>query len=848
MARTKIDYGIDLGTTNSSIARNDAGEIRIIKSDEVQSDTTSSCVYYDKKKRIIVGQKALSARAKEAEDSSARYEKGEETIENSFIEFKRTMGMDKPYHSSNMKRSFSSEELSAEVLKKLKSYVRDDDEIRAIIITVPAMFQQPQIDATQRAADLAGFQYCELLQEPIAASMAYGLSAKRTDGYWLVFDFGGGTFDTALMRVVEGIIKVEDTSGDNHLGGKNIDYAIVDEILIPHLSEKFSLENTLSDDRGRFLLREALKSVAEETKIALAGKDKESFAAYKEDLGEDESGEEIIVDLTITLSEFEAVVSPIIQRAIDISKNLLERNNLKGTDMETVILVGGPTFLQTMRRMLKEQITPNIDFSIDPMTAVAKGAALFASTRDIPSDIQIRDKAKIQLKLKYQGTTVEAVEKLGIKVERALTVGEVPQKVFVEVARNDKAWSSGRIELEDDAEIIDIHLVPGRTNGFSVTLFDEKGDIFPCDPSSFTIIQGMKVASATLTLHICVEAIHTMMGKQLIVPIKGLEKNKNLPCKGKGTFKTQKDIRPGNKEDQIHIPLFDTQEPYSRAFADERAGTFIITGDQLPQFLPKDSDVELTIEVDASRHITCQAYFPQIDETVEHVFDGITKIEPKADELERDIDKAKHTLSMLLAGVENIDASRADKLEQQLDAVSTRLQHGRADYARKSEILARLREIWKQIDKLQEDSEWPNTEQELNESLNRISTTQERYGNEETAKMIIQFRQHAQNIIKDRDIKLAKELIDQVYALDFMMLKDQMGLWVSWLKGYDDNFDVHEWKNKSAARRLIDEGKQILITNPSKAKIESIVRQLFGLLPEKEKPIIGGGDDRLLKT
>jgi len=847
MARTKIDYGIDLGTTNSSIARNDAGEIRIIKSDDTtQTDTTSSCVLYDKKKRMIIGLNALNGRNKGAEDSFARYMKGEKTLdENSFIEFKRTMGTDKKYESSHMGRNFSSEELSAEVLKKLKSYVRDDDEISAIVITVPAMFQQPQIDATQRAADLAGFQYCELLQEPIAASMAYGLSAKRTDGYWLVFDFGGGTFDAALMRVVEGIIKVVDTSGDNNLGGKDIDYDIVDEILIPDLSEKFSLENTLSDDRGRLLLQEALKSVAEETKIALAGK--ESFAAYKEDLGEDESGEEIIVDRIITLSEFEAIAAPLIQRAIDISKNLLERNNLKGADLETVILVGGPTFLQTMRRMLIEQITPNIDFSIDPMTAVAKGAALFASAKDIPSDIQIRDKTKIQLKLKYQETTVETDEKLGIKVERALTVGEVPQKVFVEVARNDKAWSSGRIELVGDAEIIDIHLYPGRTNGFSVTLFDEKGDIFLCDPSSFTIIQGMKIASATLPYHLCVEAIHTIMGKQCIVPIEGLTKNKTLPCKGKGTFKTQKDIRPGNKEDQIHISLFDTQEPYSRAFTDERAGTFIITGDQLPQFLPKDSDVELTVEIDASRRIKCAAYFPHIDETVEHVFEGITKNEPKADELERDIDKAKHTLSMLLAGVENIDASRADKLEQQLDEVSNRLQQGRADYARKMEILARLREIWREIDKLQEDSEWPNTEQELCESLNRISTTQERYGNDETAKIVVQFRQHAQAIIKDKDIKLAKELIEQVYSLEYMMLKDNIGLWVSWLKGFDDNFDVHEWKNKSAARRLIDEGKQILMNNPSKSKIESIVRQLFGLLPEKEKPITGGVDDRLLK-
>ena len=195
MARNKIDYGIDLGTTNSAIARNDAGEIRIIKSDDRQTDTTASCVSYDKRQRIIVGENALNSREKESVDAFVRNMKGEEAApENSFIEFKRTMGTDKRFESTNMGKMFSSEELSAEVLKKLKSYVRDDDEVRAVIITVPAMFKQNNNDATQRAADLSGFQYCELLQEPIAASMAYGLSTNKLNGYWLVFDFGGGTF------------------------------------------------------------------------------------------------------------------------------------------------------------------------------------------------------------------------------------------------------------------------------------------------------------------------------------------------------------------------------------------------------------------------------------------------------------------------------------------------------------------------------------------------------------------------------------------------------------------------------------------------------------------------------
>ena len=206
MARVKIDYGIDLGTTNSAIARMDNGKIVIIKSDRFQKDTTPSCVKFSKKK-IIVGDVAFNSYNQEA--LKALHE-GADATSNTFIEFKRTMGTDKTYYSSHTDSGYSSEQLSAEVLKQLKGYVRDEN-INAAVITVPNQFRQNQIDATQRAAEMAGFQYCELLQEPIAASMAYGIEAKEMHGYWLVFDFGGGTFDTALMKVDEGIMKVVDT-------------------------------------------------------------------------------------------------------------------------------------------------------------------------------------------------------------------------------------------------------------------------------------------------------------------------------------------------------------------------------------------------------------------------------------------------------------------------------------------------------------------------------------------------------------------------------------------------------------------------------------------------------------
>ncbi|MFW5721532.1 MAG: Hsp70 family protein, partial [Bacteroidota bacterium] len=186
MTRTKIDYGIDLGTTNSALARMEGGKPNIISPPGAPQNFIPSCVGFNKKRSILVGNAA------ESQFRSDKLKAVTRNIEsNTFIEFKRTMGTDKSYYSPYMEENYNSEDLSAEILKKLKSFITDEN-FNTVVITVPAKFEIRQKDATLRAARSAGFQYTELLQEPIAASMAYGLDSKSKNGYWVVFDFGGG--------------------------------------------------------------------------------------------------------------------------------------------------------------------------------------------------------------------------------------------------------------------------------------------------------------------------------------------------------------------------------------------------------------------------------------------------------------------------------------------------------------------------------------------------------------------------------------------------------------------------------------------------------------------------------
>ena len=258
MSRRTIDFGIDLGTTNSEISCMENGEIRVLKNYK-REEYTPSVVRIDEKGTIIVGRKA--------------YERLIDDPDNTVGEFKRWMGTRQVKDFKLSGRKLTPEELSAEVLKDLKitakANLAPDEEVQCAVITVPCNFEVVQCEATQRAAILAGIKYAPLLQEPIAASVAYGFLQKMPKGYWIVFDLGGGTFDVALMSAKEGRLSVVDHCGDNYLGGKDFDWKIVENIIHPILKKEFDLPNLGRTEEYKGL-NAVLKSASEEAKIELS--------------------------------------------------------------------------------------------------------------------------------------------------------------------------------------------------------------------------------------------------------------------------------------------------------------------------------------------------------------------------------------------------------------------------------------------------------------------------------------------------------------------------------------------------------------------------------------------------
>ena len=791
MQRLKIDYGIDLGTTNSSICRMEQGVPVLMRTDTLR-EVMPSCVSFTRRQNIRVGDAAFNDLKQDKRRATRSWRAYDS---NTFQEFKRTMGTDTLYHSDNMQHDYSSIELSAEVLKALKGFVTDEQP-RSVVITVPAKFTVNQKTATLEAGRSAGFEQCELLQEPIAAAMAYGLTADDKDGHWLVFDFGGGTFDAALLSVEDGIIQVTDTEGDNYLGGKNLDYALVDSILLPYMGRNFAIEDTLADAQKREVLREALKTYAEEVKISLSSKDQYDLLSNLGDLGNDDDGQEMELDLTITQEQAFDAMRPLVQKTVDICLELLKRNMMPSISLDKIILVGGPTRLPLIRQMLAEQIAPVVDTSVDPMTVVAKGAALYASTRNVnlPKSMETKQTEAVHLEIGYEATTVELTDWVSLRIES----GKKLQSAMAELIRGDKAWSSGKLEIDGQGRVITVQLKQSCPNSFTINLTDSMGNVLPCYPSEFVIIQGTKVGDAVLPYHIGISVWDEQKADGVFMPFTGLEKNKPLPAVGVvRNRRTTCQLRPGIEADCVKIPVYqaDVYKEKSRAYLYEWVADVEISGDEVPRLIPQGSLVEVTLRVDASEQMTLEAYFPEQDVTVEKQLDTSRQqsVTEAASRIANDIASAYGSLYLLESNGIDTDELRRDLKRVEVD---NRLNN------EKKAVLQHLKEVLRKIEDCEGTSEWECVKNKLETEVRNLKMAQENVGNAQTELRVRELEVQADDVTRRMDIKTAKSLIGMVQKF-CERLRFFQNL-VNFTHDRDILFDSYRWTNKEKARKMIN--------------------------------------------
>jgi molecular chaperone DnaK len=791
------------------------GEPVILRTDTMR-EVMPSCVSFTRKQSVKVGDSAYNDMK---QDKRRVTHSWRAKASNTYVEFKRTMGTDTAYHSDNMQRDYTSEELSAKVLQTLRSFVADEMP-RAVVITVPAKFTVNQKTATIEAARLAGFEHCHLLQEPIAAAMAYGLSGRLEDGFWLVFDFGGGTFDAALLKAEDGIAQVVDTEGDNYLGGKNLDYAIVDKIILPHLGSRYSLTSILSDPQKHEQLRDALKTYAEEAKIQLSYKQSEDVLSNLGDLGCDDDGEEMEIDLTITRQQAFEVMRPLVQKAVDICRALLRRNQLDPIRLNQIILVGGPTRLPLIHEMLSCQVAPVAYTDIDPMTVVAKGAALYASTLDMPAELLSDSKEAadaVLIDIGYEPTTVELTDWVSLRTPEDMTLD-------VELNRADGAWSSGRIEVTPKGKVTTIQLEKGRPNSFRVRAYDKMGNAVSVLPAQFVVQQGTKVGNAVLPYHIGISVWDDQKQDGVFLPLTGLEKNKPLPAVGMlRDRRTTTALRPGIATDILTIPVYqaDDYQNGARSYLYEWVADVVITGDEVPQLIPEGSAVEVTLKADLSEQMTLEVYLPDSDVTITKklLTNKKQSVDDAAHRIGTDIANAYNCLYQL-SQEGNTDIAPLRRLLQEVEEENRNSQEKKA-------VLQHLKEVLRKIEALEGSSEWLRAKYQLEKTFQELKSLHDNYGDENSELKLHQLQLQVDEVVASGDVRMARLLMNSIKQ--FMRSMEILRNYVTWVYHFDALYDTYQWRKPEKARVAIDKAMEIVKDKPTIAKLDPLLDLLFEL-------------------
>ena len=590
-----INFGIDLGTTNSCLAHASGADVRVIQNND-QMNVTPSVVRVLKSGALMVGRRAYNAVAEDPDNVAQ--------------EVKRLMGQrySKTFPASG--RVMSPEEISAEVLKALIADARrrTGEDVRAAVVTVPAAFTALQCDATARAARLAGLEEYPLLQEPIAAAIAYGAEPGVRDQRWLVFDLGGGTLDVAVVSTREGRLNVLEHRGDNHLGGKDVDRALAQNVLLPFLSEQFALPRADTDSAAHNRLLRRLAFVAEYAKIELTTADETIVSLI--DLGDDSEGRPIEAELTLTRARLEAEAAPLVERCMRLTDEALAGARVKGSDLDRVLLVGGPTQTPYVRAALASHVGARVDSTLDPMTVVARGAAAYASTVERSASSQSSkpepSAEALSVRLAFDPVSAEP----STRVAGKLTGRDASAQLEVKLDAEGGVWTSGWQPVREGFFEASVVLQEGRLNRFTLSLRDSKGRALAVEPSEFQVRHGLSLDAPPLPHTISVELAHAD-GRVELSPV--FPRRTLLPAERTVTYRAAHTLRPSEPDTSLVIKLWEG-EALTDPHANNWVGNMHVRSDAVRRPVPEGSELQLHIKVDASRLITVEVFVPHLNE------------------------------------------------------------------------------------------------------------------------------------------------------------------------------------------------------------------------------------------
>jgi len=480
-----------------------------------------------------------------------------------------------------------------------------------------------------------------------------------------------------------------------------------------------------------------------------------------------------------------------------------------------LILVGGPTLSPIVREMLEAEIKkPNT--SVDPMTVVAEGAAIYASTINNTIEDENADASKVQLHIDYDSMVASDETFVTVKTKDADRI------VFAEIARGDDAFKSEKVELNNIGEVIELHLKSGERNTFTILLYDEKGNKLECEPNKFSIQPDTALGGATLTHTICIEVFDKKVGKKLLKAIKGLEKDKTLPAQGVSNgLTTRKQIRPG-MDDFIDIPIYQGI-PETKAISNNHVTTVRITGDDIPKLLPEGSIADLTLNFTKGSDFSGKINFLDIDFEMPLEINS-NESEVTKEWLEQQIKETENSLK-------NIDSPRSSEFEEKLNKVKNIFDSKNTEAGR-LETRSELQKVAREIEQVEKLNEWPNLEETLKEEFYRLEKANNELGNEKTTQVVNQFRSQLDEVIRAKDVKLGNVLLEEISGF-FVQLTLIYQL-VGFIRQHNDNFNSYNWKDSGRARTLLNKGLQVISENPTTDELHPIVIAVIDCMVEED--------------
>lgn len=548
--------GIDLGTTNSAICSFDGADIRLYKSPD-HGDVTPSAIFIDRR-----GNKYVGARA---------YDNASRSPGNAATLFKRMMGTSTPIRLAALDVTMTPEACSAEVLRVLFGYLpeemRNAEDI-GTVITVPAAFNQMQRQATMAAAGLADIGRVALMQEPVAAVMS-AMRHRNADGVFLVFDLGGGTLDVALAESIGGRVNLLSHGGIEMCGGRDFDRAMVDHLVSPWLAARFDLPEGFSGDPQYTGLMRVAAWAVEKAKIALSSRHDAVIALDETQVGlRDRGGADIYLDIPVTRATLDGLIAPRIDEAVAAARDTLAKAGLEAGDIERVVFVGGPTQYKPLRDKVAADLGIAASTDVDPMTAVAEGAAVFAESIDWSSHGRGRKSVRGSLgaagPLQVRFDFLARVPGTRARIVAVVSGEAVPGAAF-QIDSLDTGWSSSRVALKDGAGL-ELPLARPGDNTFKVFVFDAAGGAVALGDDRIVVARTAASIDAIPASHsVGIETRERAGGPASLVYI--VREGDPLPKRGRVVFKAEESLKAGSPgalrfklwEGEIRSPVTDNR-------------------------------------------------------------------------------------------------------------------------------------------------------------------------------------------------------------------------------------------------------------------------------------------------